>query len=611
MMKLLSKLPKIVAAQKVVFFSRRIECRRETTTNVRTGFTLDLGTFYSDNTNAHDIRVAIGITDSEGNLVYRQLPGKTTKANRRITTPNYIDYSNPTNLAVGTEHEETFDATIGEAYTAEATQAVTESCRLRYCYTYLNANRDLESAPSKLTEEIAVSRNDPVEISGFVLPDDPQVTDIRLYRICPDLGETAMTLIETLPLNHTDGSVLPEITTTDELTRADLGDLTYNEERQLVFRQIVREATTTTPAETRDVVIVEADGTRANVSGFDEQYNSYINATGRVLDSWDNLPPPPNGNDESLLGHIKFLQVVRGTLVGIIGSRIHWSRTGFPDYWPAQNFLEFNEEVTGILEVGGVLLVFTQNETHAVANFPDPRTISRTLIDDEQGCVNIRAPKFIRNYPVWVSNDGICTFNNNRVDVISRNLLGDDFLQSFGDIITTEVHNDQYFILYANKIVVMDNRFTAQQNYGVVTTTNFKTFDTNGVRWIEKFKGEDILYGTTDTNTVVEMFAGDEDLSMTYRSGEITLIGEARIKRFEKLYVAYAQTKTGIALKTILRGLSSKLQENTYQTPINKAAIETKVPNAAYHSIQFEITGFGEVQSIDFTAIPSEQPPSG
>ena len=361
MTKPLFKHLKIVVVRKVIFSLVGLSVVRQTTTNVRQGLTIDLSTYYSDTANAHEIEVAIGITDSDGNLVYRQIPGKLTKANRRITTPNYIDYSDATNLAVGATHDETFDAAIGTEYT-EAAQAVTESCRLRYCYTYYNANRDLESAPSKLTDEIAVSRNDPVELSGFVLPSDPQVTHIRLYRICPDLGETAFTLIDTLPLNHTDGSILPEITATDELTRADLGSLRYNEERQLVFRQIIREATDTTPAETRDVVIVEADGTRATAPGFDEQYESYINATGRILDSWDNLPPPPHSDsDESLLGHIKYLQVVRGTLVGIIGSRIHWSRTGFPDYWPAQNFLEFNEEVTGLLEVGGVLLsVYTE-----------------------------------------------------------------------------------------------------------------------------------------------------------------------------------------------------------------------------------------------------------
>ena len=397
------------------FFSKRIECTRSTTTNVRRGFTIDLDTYYSDNANSHDIEVAIGIPDAQGNTVYRQLPGVLSKANRSLTTPDYIDYSNPVDVSESSSHDRTFNATIGTDFTNTA-QAVTDSCRLRYCYTYYNADRDLESAPSKITSELAVSRNDPVDIRGFVIPQDPQITDIRLYRICPDLGETAFTLIEQLPLRHIDGSALPEITTTDELTRADLGDLTYNDERQLVYRQVreTTDANNNTTRENVDTVIVNADGTRnENAKGFDEQYNSYISANGRILDSWDNLPPPPlNENDESLLGHIKYMIAIRGALVAIIGQRIYWSQTGFPDYWPARNFLDFSEEVTGLIEIPNGLLVFTRNETHLISNFPDPLNTSRTIIDKNRGCVNIRTPKFIRGVPIWLSGDGIATFES-------------------------------------------------------------------------------------------------------------------------------------------------------------------------------------------------------
>ena len=253
-------------------------------------------------------------------------------------------------------------------------------------------------------------------------------------------------------------------------------------------------------------------------------------------------------------------------------------------------------------------LVFTQNETHAITNFPDPRTISRTLVDDEQGCVNIRTPKFLKGYPVWISNDGICTFNNGRVDVISRDLLGDDFFQ--GNIITTEVHNDVYYILYDDRIVIMDNRFRTQTNYGVATATNFRTFDTNGVRWFEKFKGEDVFYGTTTDNTVVEMFAGDADLTMSYTSGIITLVGEARIKRFENLYVAFKQTGQGLTIKSKLYGQNIAPLETTYPIKDGVAVIDPLLPNDSYYGIQFEITGTGEISSIDFSVKSSEKKPT-
>ena len=583
-------------------FIKRQECSRRTTTNVRQGLNIDLSTYYSDNVNSHDVEIAIGIRDENGNTVYRQLPGTLSKANRRLVTPNFIDYSNPLDLTETATHDETFNANIGNEYTAAA-QAVTESCRLRYCYTYYSSTRNLESAPSKLTPEIAVSRNDPVEIKGFIIPTDPQVTDIRLYRICPELGETAFTLIEELPITDENGAPLPDIAATDELTRADLGDLTYNDDRELVFREITTPATDTTPAVTVDRVIVNANGTRADIQGFNEQYESYANATGRILDSWDHLPPP-SINDE----HINHLLLVRGTLVGIIGSRIYWSVAGFPDYWPAENFIDFDEKVTGTHPVSDGLLVFTQNSTHLLTNFPDPARLVNTLITNEQGCVNPRTPKDLRSIPIWVSNDGVCTYSNGRVLVVSRGLLGDDYLD--GEIITTEVHNDVYYILYNNRIMSMDQRYLNQLPSGESSiNTNFVEYDTNGVRWIEKFDGEDILYGVTDENKVVEMFGSNEELDMSYISPIITIVGESRIKQFEDLYIAY-RNASNLTFVARFFGLSAEFVEEPYELPVGEVVRETKFSGAEYFGVQFVVKGKGEISSIDFTVELSDQPRS-
>ena len=615
------------------FFRPREECRRSTTTNVRRGFTLDLDTYYSDNTNSHEIEVAIGIPYDNpdnpndplnGTTVFRQLPGVLSKANRRISTPNYIEYKNPLDVSDSSTHDRDFIHTIGTEFINTA-QAVTDSRSLRYAYTYYNANRDLESAPSKITTELRVSSNDPVDIRGFVIPQDPQITHIRLYRICPELGETAFTLIEQLPLHHIDGSALPEITVVDELTRADLGDLTYNDERQLVYRQVTAaiinpDGSVKTPEITTDTVIVNADGTRnTEAKGFDEQYNSYINANGRILDSWDNLPPPPiNENDENLLGHIKHMINVRGALVAIIGQRIYWSKTGFPDYWPAQNFLDFSEEVTGLIEIPNGLLVFTRNETHLISNFPNPTNINRTIIDNNRGCVNIRTPKFIRGVAIWLSADGIATFESEgltatadstrqggAVKVISRGLLGDDYFNR-GTIITAEVHNDVYYILYNDRIISMDQRYLNALQSGVEQiATNFVEYDTNGVRFIEKFNGEDILYGTTEDNTVVELFGGTEELSMTYTSPLITMANDERIKRFDRLFVDYRQ---GGDLVLEVDFYSQATTPTTYNYPLdeNLSVLQDRLPGDSFYGIQFKVRGKGHISAIAFDASSSK-----
>ena len=606
--------------QKGSIFSRRIECRRQTTTNVRQGITLGFGTYFSDNTNSHNLNVAIGIPDSNGDTQYRQLAETVSKASRSITTPNYITYANPTDLSLGADHAVSYnlDATGLTPYIADASERVSDSCRVQYSYTYYNANRDEESAPSKYTDVISVSRNDPVEIGGFVIPEDPKITDFRLYRACPDLGETAMTLIEQLPLAEPDGTPVIDITATDELTPADLGGLTYNDEGQLIFNQRTNRVDANGDPIITPIVIGNPDGTRHNPrDGFDEQWNRYLNANGRVLDTFSNLPPPPlNDNDENLLGHIKHLIVVKGTMIGIIGNRIHWSQTGFPDYWPAENFLSFNGEVTGIIEIANGLLVFTRNETHLISNFPDPANIDQTIISSEQGCVHIRTPKFIRGVPVWISNDGICTFipgslagtsnstrQGGRIEVISRGLLGDDYFK--GDIITTEVHNDVYYILYNDRIVTMDQRYVnALQSGAERIATNFVEYDVSNVRFIEVFD-DDVLYGTTTDNTVVEMFKGDNDLVMSYVSPLITLANDERIKYFGKLFVNYRQSGD-LVIKARLFNQSTTPEVKTYPLESNKSVREAKLPGNSYYGIQFEVAGKGSIAAIAFIANPSD-----
>ena len=624
----ISQTSKDECRQKGSIFSRRIECRRTTTTLVRQGINVDLENYYGDNRNAHPIEVVIGFektdpTTNQTTVTYRQLPGKLTNSNRSITTPNFITYDNETNLSIEATHERRFNREVGTEY-AESARAVTESRRVRYAYTYFNANRNIESAESKYTDELAVSSNDPVDIEGFVIPTDPQVTDIRLYRTCPDFGETAPTLIQQLPLNHIDGSTLPEITTVDELTRADLGGLVYNAERQLIYnnREYINPDLTPDPnidsnIRITPVVIVNSDGTRHNLNdGFDEQWNRYINSNARILDSTKHLAPPPhNSSDESLLGHIKHLEIVKGTMVGIIGNRIHWSMTGFPDYWPAENFLSFDGEVTGLIEIANGLLAFTRNETHLISNFPPlPNQLpDQTRISDKQGCVHIRTPKFIRGIPIWISSEGICTFTsggltatsdstrqNGKVELLSRGLLEDGYLD--GNIITTEVHNDRYFILYNDRIVSMDHRYvTALQSEREIIPPNFVEYSVGNIRHIEVFD-DNVLYGITTDNTVVEMFGSEtEELSMFYKSALITFDNEEQIKRFGDLYVAY--TNRG-DLTLTAEFVSSKAPNKTqvFNLPADRNVIEAKMPHGTWYGVQFTVRGKGEISAFGFTA---------
>lgn len=68
----------------------------------------------------------------------------------------------------------------------------------QYCYTYYNAADGAESKPSPYSVELSYTA-DNVTISGLVTSTDPQVTNIKLYRLGGPYTE--MVLVATLPAN--------------------------------------------------------------------------------------------------------------------------------------------------------------------------------------------------------------------------------------------------------------------------------------------------------------------------------------------------------------------------------------------------------------------------
>ena len=190
----------------------------------------------------------------------------------------------------------------------------------------------------------------------------------------------------------------------------------------------------------------------------------------KILDSQENNPPP-SFNGEFINHFIKYA----GRLIGIVGSHIVWSKSGDFDAWPGRNDLDFNDRITGVHPVQNGILAFTRNSTFLITNFANINGSLPliTQVPVNQGCVGPRTVKDLRSIPTWISNDGICQYFNSRVNVISRGLLGDDYLD--GDITTTEVHNDVYYISYKNgDIVSMDQRYLSQLPSGeAAINTNF------------------------------------------------------------------------------------------------------------------------------------------
>lgn len=92
-----------------------------------------------------------------------------------------------------------------------------DSVKVRqYCYTYYNSVDGTESAPSAYSNELSYTTNN-ITISNLVVSTDPQVTNIRLYRLggaltemslVATLAKTTTTYVDTLDDISIDGSIL-------------------------------------------------------------------------------------------------------------------------------------------------------------------------------------------------------------------------------------------------------------------------------------------------------------------------------------------------------------------------------------------------------------------
>lgn len=343
----------------------------------------------------------------------------------------------------------------------------------------------------------------------------------------------------------------------------------------------------------------------------ERQYFRFLRASERYTPQYLNTDalqryPPPKG--------IKHLAVIDNSVFGINNQdpyyELRWSQPGNAHYWPPENNLAMSEKITGILQIAEGVLVFTDNETHLLI-FDNTGQISRTLISNEQGCISPKSCKTIKNLPVWISKDGICTYTNGRIEVISRPFLAEGWLE--GAFICAEVHDEQYHVLTTRVHYTMDFRYERISFVKHETSSDTAMPNPDAthpddpahipgpplyhptVRYLVRIN--DKLYGIDyNTNNVVEMFAGNEYNDLHYRSGIITEGSATIFKRWNKIYITGEFDSHNDTIKFIPVNGPESLA--LYIVP------EINVPVVAQgRGVQIDITGKPEIYGLELPAI--------
>jgi hypothetical protein len=203
------------------------------------------------------------------------------------------------------------------------------------------------------------------------------------------------------------------------------------------------------------------------------------------LDSYDNYPPPSGG---------KYLCESGGVFFLAIGSTLHFSVVGNPHAWPPLNFIGFDDTITGITAEFQGILVFTANNAYRIVGAESTETVSKTLIPGNQGCVKYNSIAKISNAPVWLSNDGICMWNGESINIISNRKINTSRLQ-----VTCAVSaNDRYYLFLSAGAIVFDHR-NGDIFYRLTFTCSYSWYDAE----------KDIMYLKTG-NQIYQYGVGNE-----------------------------------------------------------------------------------------------------
>ncbi len=291
------------------------------------------------------------------------------------------------------------------------------------------------------------------------------------------------------------------------------------------------------------------------------------------LDSYNNLPP-----DDDL----QFIVQAYAIIFGALNDKLYFSAIGKPDYWPAANFIDFDAPITGILVINNGLLIFTEFKTFLLTGTTSD-TFLKYLISTEQGCIKHASCKLVKNQPVWVSKDGVCTLLNGYVSVLSMPKLGPITF----DVVSAEVFKEQYIILLSSGLLY---------NFNFQTGLIISTIDIDNVNPIQNIgRFENLLYCVINDFRAT-LFTGS-DLDIHYKSPLLTEDIHSEVKLFNNIYIRSNGTFT------LLIYIDSNLVATINLTG-NKA--HDVMPPAEYQrgtAIQFEITGNGIVYEIEYKTL--------
>jgi len=264
-------------------------------------------------------------------------------------------------------------------------------------------------------------------------------------------------------------------------------------------------------------------------------------------------------------------------LFGAVDDKLYYTNIAVPDAWPATNFIDIPDTITGIAPIQNGLMVFTFLKSYIITG-NSPTTFSRFLVDSEQGCVSHSTIQFVKGSLVWLSQDGLCTSNGGKAIVISLEKLGK---LSLTGVQNAQVLDNVYYLAHDVGILIFDFRHNQiVRNIDLI------------VDWLGSYT--DNLYYTKD-GTLYTMFIGD-NLTYKYKSPMLTDGSYSNLKVYKDFYIKY---NGDVTIKLYVDKELKNTKALSGDTCYNLKALS----GAEGYGIEIELEGTAEISEIEYKAL--------
>lgn len=307
----------------------------------------------------------------------------------------------------------------------------------------------------------------------------------------------------------------------------------------------------------------------AEIANTSATYNDNItdtNLPGTILVSQLYGTPP--------LG-LRYLTEAYAMLFGVVGDKLYFSEIAFVNAWSAYNYIDFEEDITGIGVTQNGLLVFTAYKTYIITG-TSPTAFSKYLLNGNNGCILHDSIRYVNNAIVWLSNDSLCTSSGTDVVSLTRNKLGRiDFNYPTNSV----VHEDVYYLSH------QDGMFVADFSLGGVFSELTGTADSFCVV-------NDKLYYALN-NALYSLFSSKYPRDLAYRTADFPDGALSNYKNYKTIYV---YSEGDLTFSTYINKI--KVSTQVLEDGLNEVRVPQQQKNG--YSISFEITGTGGLYEIEY-----------